>query len=142
MLWLRILKEAVTPAALVFLVGFTLYTHYVAPPAAQPAPAPHPAAPDPAALKLGSDYARALNLAAADTLEASASGSWTTTAQAAQQNLDDFDERLAKAWKPVGAELTRRYGPTSEQPVDFARGAEIRKFWRDVAAGIRKGAAP
>jgi hypothetical protein len=139
--WLKILKEAVTPVALLFLVGFTLYTHVASPPAVPPV-APPSTAPDPVALKLGRDYAHALAHAASDTLEASASRSWTNTAQAAQQNLDDFDDRLSKAWKPVAAEFTHRFGPSSEQPVDFARAAEIRKFCRDLAAGARKEAAP
>jgi hypothetical protein len=80
--------------------------------------------------------------AAADTLDASASRPWTSTSQAAQENLADFDERLSKAWKPVASELTERFGPTSEQTVDFGRGAEIRQFWRDLALGIHEEAKP
>lgn len=134
------LKDYVTPAALLFLVGLTVYNQYHGSVSPAP-PAPH-LAPDPVAVKLGSDYGRAIRQAAADTLEASAARSWTSTAQAAEQSVEDFDDRLAKAWKPVAGEITRRYGPTSDQSVDFARAAELRKFWRDVADGVRKEATP
>jgi hypothetical protein len=138
---LKVLREAVTPVALLILVAVTVWGHYhPANPLPAPEPSPHAVRPDPAVVKLGTDYGDALLHAAADTLETSASRPWNSTAQAAQQNLEDFDDRLAKAWKPVASELSRRFGPTSDQQVDFAKGAEVRQFWRDLATGIRKEA--
>jgi hypothetical protein len=137
---IKVLKEAATPVALLLLIVVTLFSRSPARP--DSSPSPHGHTPDAAVVKMGRNYGRALVEAAADTLEASASRPWNSTAQAAQQNLDDFDERVANAWKPVAAELSRRFGPASDQAVDSARGAEIRQFWRDLATGIHQEAKP
>ena len=131
------IKENVTPILVAIVGAFLIYTHFY-PPSVESDTAAHPTKSNAADVKLGRAYGRALVQAAADTLEASASRPWTSTSQAAQQNLDDFDDRLSKAWKPVASELTRRFGPTSDQPVDAAHGAEIRQFCRDVATGIQQ----
>jgi hypothetical protein len=137
---LKVLKEAATPAALVFLVLLTVYNNTGS--RSNPAPAPPEPRSEPVVVQMGKDYGRALVEAAANTLEASASRPWTSTSKGVQQNLDDFDVRLAKAWKPVANELTRRFGSTSDQPIDPAQEANLRQFCRDLSTGLHKEAKP
>jgi hypothetical protein len=121
---------------LVVVVVLIAYDHFFRGPAA---PAPPP--PDPAMLKLGQDYARALNEAAAATVEHTAGEAWTSTAGVVEANRKTFEQNLTKAWQPVAAEVTRRFGPVSDQPVAPATAVTLRRFLGDLARGIREGGA-
>ena len=127
--------ENCLPTLLVVAV-LIAYDHFFRGPAV-----PTPPPPDPAMLKLGKDYARALNEAAAATVEHTAAEAWTSTAGVVEANRKAFEQNLTKAWQPVAAEVTRRFGPVSDQPVAPATAVTLRQFFSDLAKGIREGGA-
>ena len=125
--------ENILPS-LCLIVGLIVYDQYYREKGAPAAPAP-----DPAVVKLGGDYSKALQEAAASTLDGTAQGSWNSTSDAVSQNRKQFQTKLEDAFKPIAGELTRRFGPVSDQPTTPAMTAAFRAFCHDLAEGVRKG---
>ncbi len=127
----RILENTIP--GLMIALALIAYDHYGR---SKPIPA---GAPDPAVIKLGSAYVKSLQDAAAATLESTAGGAWTSTSEAIAANRKQFDLHLKDAWKPVAADMTRRFGAPSDQPATPATAAALRAFCRDFAEGVRQG---
>lgn len=99
-----------------------------------------PDRPEAAVIALGETYGRSLLKAAADALRAGSTGPWTNAVEAKASNRKAFDAGIQTALDPVAAEMGRRFGEATTAPTDPAKAAALRKFWRDLAAGIERAA--
>lgn len=130
---LKRLFENLIPS-LLLIAGLIVYDQYF-----RAKNQPAGPAPDPAVVKLGGEYGKALVSAAADTLEATAQANWSTTAEAVGQNRKQFQAKLEEAFKPIATELTRRFGQATDQPAAPATATALRAFCHDLAEGLGKG---
>lgn len=94
--------------------------------------------PEAAVVALGETYGRSLLKAAASTLSSGSTGSWTSAVEAKAGNRKAFDAGIQTALDPVAAEMARRFGEATTAPMEPAKAAALRKFWRDLAAGIER----
>lgn len=104
------------------------------PPDPTPNPPPDPTTP----VGMGATYGRGLPLAAAVTLDAAADGTWATTGELAGSIRKEFSGQLARAWAPLAAEMTRRFGVVSDVPVSDDQRAQIRAFLKQASSGMRE----
>ena len=124
-----VLKWAMIPIAMLIYVGYDRY--------GKPETTVSPnVAVDSVAVDLGQRYRTAFNAAGLAALDAIPTSSATTTADLVKAQRDALQAALSNAAAPLDAELTRRLGAFSSNPSPD----QVRAFYRDVAAGWRKGA--
>src|SRR5579864_1770356 len=100
-------------------------------------PVPASDKPDVAVVKLGGTYGRALLDAAAGSLESGSTGAWTNALEAKAANRKAFDGGIQAAMDPLAVEMGKRFGAADSTPMDALKSTALRKFWHDLALGIK-----
>lgn len=90
--------------------------------------------PDPSVIKLGKAYKKALIEGARQTLKETAESDSASSAAAITTCAARFKVNTAAAWKPIAAEMTRRFGPPSDKPLD--RPDAFKQFLEDIETGL------
>jgi len=134
---MQILKEYLTPLAVVLLAGVMLFDHYSP---REPGPSPAPAAAV-NGVALGRAYAPSLASTYADA--------WVSAAQALEEGkgVGDAQKALQETWhearlKAFQAEVQPGFAlvlPEGTEPADPAKRAQVAELWRSFAKGLKGG---